>query len=170
MNNNRVPTNQMMQRNLMNTNPNMNPNANEFCNWGVIGPKIFECRGKKYAHGSTYCPSGSYENIFCEDRLSANGRACQADQSPDTVFCRQQFQQSQTANVENEFCDWGIGPEFFECQGKVYVYGSADCPSGFYSNIFCEERYSNNGRACQDDRSQETVICNRQFQQQQIFF
>ena len=60
----------------------------------------------------------------------------------------------------SEYCNWGFAPpEKFECNGKLYVYGSAACVSGFYENIFCEEQYASHGYTCQQDNSAYTIIC-----------
>lgn len=157
--NRNLPVNPAMMQNPV----NQNVNANEFCNWGFTGPGIFECRGKRYAHGTTVCPSGTYKNIFCEERLSTSGRACQADQSPDTVACRQQFQQSH-ANNQGEHCKWGFGgPKRFQCDGKTYVHGFIRCASGSTDDLFCEARYANSISACQNDESLETIDCHMFF-------
>lgn len=60
----------------------------------------------------------------------------------------------------NGFCNWGfMGPYYFKCQGKTYVYGSPICGEKIYENIFCEEKYSFNVQDCVADESPDTVTC-----------
>jgi hypothetical protein len=59
-----------------------------------------------------------------------------------------------------EFCDWGfVGPKIYRCDDQNYYYGTAACRTGFYSNIFCNSKYSQDGKACADDDSPETIKC-----------
>ncbi len=59
-----------------------------------------------------------------------------------------------------DFCNWGfVGPKRHKCNGETYYYGTAACSSGFYQNIFCHERFNQDGRACGDDNSPDTVEC-----------
>ena len=140
-------------------------NANDFCNWGFAGPKQFQCRGKKYLYGSVACSSGIYSSVFCESKYHNSGRDCSADNSPDTIACYKQMQQSQTSPQKPaKFCNWGFaGPKRFQCRGKNYVYGHiVACSSEIYNNVFCEAQYSNNINNCLADTSPNTIACYQQ--------
>ncbi len=67
---------------------------------------------------------------------------------------------STVAFAQSEFCNWGFaGPQVYRCNGETYYHGTAACNSGIYRDIFCHERFNQNGRACSDDNSRETIDC-----------
>jgi hypothetical protein len=137
----------------------------DFCNWGFAGPKHYRCDGVNYVYGSAADGSGFYRSLFCRDSLSDDCRDCRDDNAPATIACYNKMVASKQSKKEsNEFCNWGIaGPKVITCNGQKYVYGTAACPSGIYSNIFCKEAFSYSGKACSDDNSPETIQCYNRF-------
>lgn len=142
----------------------------EFCNWGYAGPKIHRCNGENYYYGIAACDSGIYQDIFCHERFNQNGRACAADNSPETMECYNRMVRPGRVEPRRDqdegFCNWGwSGPQIVTCEGQRFCYGSAACRNGFYSNIFCKERYCQSGRQCADDNATVTVRCYNRFTQ-----
>ena len=141
----------------------------EFCNWGFAGPKIYRCNGENYYHGNAACNSGLYRDIFCNAKLYQNGQACSDDNSAETLECYSKMvapRRTQPAPKNNEWCNWGFaGPQMITCSGQKFVYGTAACPSGIYSNIFCKEALIDSGKECSNDNSDITIRCYNQFMQ-----
>ncbi len=58
------------------------------CNWGFVGPRRVQCRGKTYIYSpSVICSSKIYDQIFCEARFIYNINLCKGDNQPDTINC-----------------------------------------------------------------------------------
>ena len=79
---------------LMNPNPEKTEVTTQpalpldHCNWGITGPRYFECDQTIYIYGITiYCKSGNYQNLFCREDYINNGQACLSDKSPETMLC-----------------------------------------------------------------------------------
>lgn len=144
----------------------------EFCNWGYVGPKIHKCNRETYYYGTAACDSGFYQNIYCHERFNQDGRACADDNSPETIECYNRMVKPgrvEPRQDESEgFCNWGFaGPKVVTCEGEKFCFGSAACRNGFYSNIFCKERFCQSGEQCADDNADVTVRCYNRFIQTQ---
>ena len=141
----------------------------EFCNWGFAGPKVHRCNGENYYHGTAACNSGLFRDVFCHERFNQNGQACADDNSAETMACYNRMvapRRTDPAPGNNEWCNWGFaGPQVITCNGQRFVFGTAACPSGMYSNIFCKEELSESGKACSDDNSDITIRCYNRFMQ-----
>lgn len=140
----------------------------DFCNWGYSGRKTFRCNGEVYFHGSASCQSGFYSSLFCHERFGDDGRDCADDNSRSTMECYRRLNGTETSSPRTEggYCNWGYaGRQYFRCNGETFVYGSAVCDSGFYSNVFCRSELSSNGKACANDNSSVTVSCYKQLMQ-----
>jgi hypothetical protein len=137
--------------------------ADEFCNWGFAGPKVFRCDGKNYVYGTAACPSGIYRAAFCQEKNMDDGKACSNDNEPATIDCYNKMvapRKPSPAPKTDEWCNWGFeGPKVITCDGQRYVYGTAACPSGLYRGIFCREELSQSGKDCSDDNSPATIQC-----------
>lgn len=65
-----------------------------------------------------------------------------------------------SALAQEEDCNWGfVGPKQFQCNGQVYIYGSAICQSVFFSDLFCHKSLSRSAFTCSKDQSLETKKC-----------
>jgi hypothetical protein len=139
-----------------------NSYADEFCNWGYAGPKVYTCNGQKYCYGTAACSSGIYRGVFCKERFCDQGKDCADDNSKETIDCYDKLiaKEDPKEEPESEFCSWGYnGSQTIRCNGKEYCYGTAACASGIYSNVFCRIENCQQGKSCQDDNNPDTISC-----------
>jgi hypothetical protein len=63
-----------------------------------------------------------------------------------------------TSFAEN--CNWGFnGATEYTCGSETFLSGSAACDSGFYSRLFCNTKFEDDGQACANDNSVATMKC-----------